>query len=219
MGPRPSPLPGAPPHPRTTPPLPSTASPQGGELPVMGEPVSERGCTELQRGSREAPRAGTGPQRQGRGQPWAPPRDQRGRAAGMHTVAPGCPEGLGPATVWACEYHGGQPSPGAPGSALQAGQRALPCPSDEQLCPGLAGAGGGQERAGLLPGQLGDQGPQSLRDRGKQRPTRGNETREGKNHEGATCGRGRREKRSAPPALHSPAPPTNYGPPAAQSVL
>ena len=96
--------------------------PQGGELPVMGEPVSERGCTELQRGSREAPRAGTGPQRQGRGQPWAPPRDQRGRAAGMHTVAPGCPEGLGPATVWACEYHGGQPSPGAPGSALQAGR-------------------------------------------------------------------------------------------------
>lgn len=147
------------------------------------------------RGAPEAPRRQEqGPSARGGGGPGLLPRDQRGRAAGVRTVAPGLP-----LRVWVPPLYGrvniteaskswrpGLGTAGRPaGPALPFRRAAVPW-----------SGGGGSRRAGLLPGQLGGRGPQSLRDRGSRNPRRGYETREGKNHEGATCGRA--EKRSAP---------------------
>ena len=73
---------------------------------------------------------------------------------------------------------------------------------------------GAQERAGFLPGQQGQRGPQSPRDRGKQEPIRGCEITEGKTMKGphvAWRKKGKQQCFPQPPC--TPVPPTNYRPP------
>lgn len=109
------------------------------------------------------------------------------------------------------------------GSGVGTGGRtaeALPRPSEAPpdgreglgaVVPRSGSGWGAQERAGFLPGQQRERGPQSPRGRGKQEPIRGCEITEGKTMKGphvAWREKGKQQCFPQPPC--TPVPPTNY---------
>ena len=173
------------------------------ELPMVGS----RSLSEAARSCRKQdPGLGVGGSPAGeRTVTLGPSPGQRGSPAGEPTVTLGSTRGSG------CSYCRGRVNTTDENRVRAHWLRR--CRQDSRPCPALQTSScalvwlAAQQRAGLLPGKLGDRGPQSLRDREKQKPTRGYEIRQGKNHEGATCGRGRRGKRSASPSPTHPGAP------------